>query len=167
MTRIFKIQWVALWFLLITVSPGWGVEVGGPLPDFAVRTFAGKTLSRASLTGRPLLLVFWNTWCPDCMRELPKINRLAERFGPRGLVVLAVNTGLNDSERKARAYWKKSGYVFPTGYDHTFEIGKIFAVPGVPTIFLVDAKGVVRYKQSRLPGDVEERLRELIGSAMK
>lgn len=163
MTRIAHIPWLVLALLLVTVSPGRGGEVGEQLPDFAVQTFDGNSISRATLAGRPLLLVFWNTWCVDCRRELPRINRLAERFGQRGLTVLAINTGFNDREGKARAYWKKSGFVFPAGFDHTFEIGKAFRVPGVPTIFLVDPRGVVRYKQTRLPRDIEERLRELAG----
>jgi thiol-disulfide isomerase/thioredoxin len=163
MARIRYIPLAVLLLLLVTVSPGWSIEVGEHLPDFAVRTFAGNTLSRATLAGKPLLLVFWNTWCVDCMRELPKINRLAERFGPLGVAVVAVNTGLNDSESKARAYWKRSGYLFPSGYDHSFELGTAFRVPGVPTVFLVDAGGIVRYKNSLIPGDIEERLRALTG----
>jgi len=150
-----------LLLLMFALSPGWGAEVGEPLPDFGVQTFDGKSLSRASFAGKPLLLVFWNTWCSDCLRELPEINRLAGKFGPRGLEVLAVNTGLNDTESKARAYWKKYGYKFPTGFDHSFEIGTAFRVRGVPTVLLVDAKGVVRYKQSLLPKDMEERIKQL------
>ncbi|GAC1447719.1 MAG: hypothetical protein PVSMB11_09140 [Desulfuromonadaceae bacterium] len=153
---------LVLSLLMFTLSPGWGAEVGEPLPDFSVQTFDGKSLSRATFAGKPLLLVFWNTWCSDCMRELPEINRLAERFGPRGMEMLAVNTGLNDSESKARAYWKKYGYVFPAGFDHSFEIGTAFRVRGVPTVFLVDTKGVVRYKQSLLSKDMEERIKQLI-----
>jgi thiol-disulfide isomerase/thioredoxin len=109
-----------------------------------------------------VVLIFWNTWCPDCKKELPKINRLAGRFGPKDVAILAVNTGLNDSESKARAYWKEYGYVFPVGYDHTFEIRQSFKARGVPTIFLIDSKGIVRYKNPRLPDDIEERIKELI-----
>jgi peroxiredoxin len=145
----------------IALSPAWSVEVGDPLPDFVIQTFDGTTSSRATLDGRPLLLVFWNTWCPICMQELPKINRLAEEFGRRGLAVLAINTAINDNEGKARVHWKERGYVFPSGFDHDFEIGQAFAVRGVPTIFLVDSKGGVRYKQAKVPEDMEERFKQL------
>jgi len=161
MTQIAKILLVVMWFLIVTVSPGWSIEVGEPLPDFAIQTFDGSRLSRATLVGKPMLLIFWNTWCPYCMEELPKINRVAEKFGSRGLAVLAINTGINDSESKARAHWEKSGYVFPSGFDHYFEITTAFGVRGVPTIFLVDPKGVVRYKQAVLPGDMEDRFKQL------
>ena len=153
------ISLLVLLMLMSTLSPGWGAEVGEPLPDFSVQTFDGKSLSRAGFAGKPLLLVFWNTWCSDCMRELPEINRLVAKFAPGRVAVLAINTALNDSESKARAYWKKSAYLFPTGFDHSFETGTAFKVRGVPTVFLVDSKGVVRYKQSLLPKDMEERIK--------
>jgi peroxiredoxin len=162
MTKSGKIQWIVLWFLIISVSPGWGVEVGEPVPDFALQTFDGNNISRSVLKGKPLMLIFWNTWCSDCKRELPKINRLALRLGPGGVPILAVNTGLNDSESKARVYWKKYGYAFPVAFDHNFKIGTAFRVPGVPTILLVDSKGIVRYKNPMLPNDIEERLKQLV-----
>jgi len=161
MTKITKILLVAGWFLTVMVSPGWSVGVGEPMPDFSMQTFDGTNFSRATLEGKPLLLIFWNTWCPICMQELPKINRLAEKLGQRGLTILAINTGINDNENKARAYWKKYGYVFPTGFDHGFEIVTAFGILGVPTIFLADSKGVVRYKNPVLPEDMEERLKQL------
>ena len=148
-------------FLLVLSSPARGVEVGEPLPDFAVQTFDGSNLSRTTLAGKPMMLIFWNTWCTVCMKELPEINRLAERFERGGVAILAINTGLNDSESKARAYWKKHEYVFPAGFDHSFEIGKTFKVRGVPTVFLVDSKGFVRYKSPEFPKNIEERIKKL------
>lgn len=163
MSRIAKLALLVLWLLTAMICPVWGAEVGEPMPDFTIQTFDGKLLSHATFAGRPMLLVFWNTWCDDCMRDLPRINRLAEKLVPRGLAVLAINTALNDSESKARTYWKKSGYGFPTGFDHSFEIGQAFKVRGVPTVFLVDSRGVVRYKHPLPPKDMEERFKQLIG----
>jgi cytochrome c biogenesis protein CcmG/thiol:disulfide interchange protein DsbE len=145
-------RWVIV-FLVLMVCRASGAEVGDPIPEFTLRTFDGTTVSRATLAGQPLLLIFWNTWCPNCMRELPEINRLAGKFGPGGLKVLAVNSAINDSEKKARAYWENQGYIFPTGFDHYFEIGQAFGLRGVPTVFLVDSKGIVRFKQARVPDD--------------
>ena len=163
MNRIAILIPLVLWFLLAMNCPVSGAEVGEPLPDFSVPTFDGKSFARAGFAGKPLLLVFWNTWCVECLRDLPEINRLAREFAPRGLVVLAINTGLNDTESKAREYWKKYGYGFPTGFDHSFAIGTAFRVRGVPTVFLADSKGIVRYKQSVPPKDMEERFKQLTG----
>jgi thiol-disulfide isomerase/thioredoxin len=163
MRKTIKIPLLALMCHLLSVSPGWSLEVGAALPGFAVKSLSGDTISRGSLAGKPLLLVFWNTWCPICREELPLINRMAEKYKSQGVAVLAINTGLGDSESKARAYWKKSGYLFPTAFDHNFDIGEAFGVKGVPTVLLVDAGGTVRYQSSQLPGNLDERIRQLGG----
>ncbi len=154
---------VVLVCLAAATSTAWGLEVGDPIPDFVLPTFDGGTVSRASLEGRVSLVIFWNTWCPNCMRELPELARSYAKLGPEGLVVLAVNTALNDSETRARAYWEKQGYSFPAGFDRTFDVGQSFGLFGVPTVILVDPKGVVRYKQARLPDDLELQFANLTG----
>jgi len=136
--------------------------VGDRLPDFSIRTFAGNEVTRAELQGKPALLVFWNTWCGICLRELPEIDRLAQKFGPLGLIVLAVNSGYNDAETKARAYWKKYAFEFSSGYDHHFEFGQAIGLMGVPTIFLVDSKGVIRYKHSTTPPNMDDHFSRLL-----
>jgi len=161
MFEIRKTLLAALLCQMYLASPAWSVEVGQPVPDFGIKSLAGESLSRARLTGKPLMLVFWNTWCPICKKELPEINRLALKYASKGLAVLAINTGLNDSEGKASAFWKKNAYQFPTGFDRYFEIGQSFGIQGVPTVVLVDAKGVVRYNSPLLPENMDERFRQL------
>lgn len=165
MKKYVKILWVALWLSTVVVVPVWGIEEGQPLPEFSIQAFDGNDYSRATLEGKPVLLVFWNTWCPVCLKELPRVNRLAEKFGPRGLVILAVNTAINDSEIKARVYVEKYGYKFPIAFDHDFETGQAFGLRGVPTVFLVDTQGIVRYKRSQLPEDMEVHFKQLQGDA--
>jgi thiol-disulfide isomerase/thioredoxin len=163
MKKNLKILSMALLCQITMATGGWSAEVGEAMPDFHLNTLAGDSVSRAGLSGKPLLLVFWNTWCPSCKKELPRINQLAERYSGKGVTVLAINTGLNDSESKARAFWKKNGYLFATGFDHSFEIGQSFRVQGVPTLLLVDARGVVQYKSSLIPDDIDQRIRQLTG----
>jgi cytochrome c biogenesis protein CcmG/thiol:disulfide interchange protein DsbE len=161
MIRILRLSLALFALVMAGSSPGWSVEVGESMPQFSLKTFDGATFSRATLTGKPLLLIFWNTWCPKCMKELPEVRRLAEEDSPRGLVVLAVNTAMNDNEGKARAHWEKQGYAFPGAFDRHFEIGQAFGVFGVPTVFVFDREGNVLYKQATLPDDIEERLTKL------
>ncbi len=156
-----RILLAGLAFLLVAVSPVGGAEVGESMPDFVMQTFDGSTSSSEALAGRPLMLIFWNTWCPDCMRELPAVNRLAKKFIPRGLAFLAINTAINDSKRRARAYWMKKEFLFPSGFDHDFEIGDLFKVRGVPTIFLIDSKGIIRHKHPKFPENMEKSFKLL------
>ncbi len=160
-----KMLLAALCIFTVVVAPVWGIEEGQPLPDFNIQAFDGSYYSRATFAGKPVLLIFWNTWCSVCLEELPRVNRLVETLGPRGLEILAVNTAFNDSEGKARAYGKKYGYQFPMAFDHHFETGQAFGILGVPTVFLVDVQGIVRYKRSQLPEDLEARFEQLQGDA--
>ena len=161
MTRTAAISIAVVCLVMVAVATGRGNGTGGSLPAFSARTLDGTLLTEGMFTGRPVLLIFWNTWCPLCRRELPAVDRLARRFAPRGLAVLAVNTALNDSEKKARSYWAKSGYLFPTVFDSSFRMGQAFKVLGVPTVLLVDAAGRERFRGSLLPDDIEERLTRL------
>lgn len=149
---------LAAWLVLLCATFAQAWEVGEPAPDFSLRTFAGQTISSSALAGKPLLLVFWNTWCVNCQRELVELERLEKTYGPQQLTILAVNTGINDSERKARDYLQQRGYSFAAGFDHDFSIGQIFQVRGVPTVCLIDAAGIVRYRQAGLPDDLAKLL---------
>jgi thiol-disulfide isomerase/thioredoxin len=144
--------------LLLADVPAEAVESGGRMPPFALKTFDDVRITEATFDGKPLVLVFWNTWCTDCRRELPVIERLASGYGPLGLDFLAVNTAINDSEAKARAYWSKHGFSIPAAYDQTFEAGDAFSVRGVPTIFVFDAQGKAVFKGAIPPDNIEELL---------
>jgi len=162
-----KMTWLRMIFSIVAlllgflVAPGNSIEVGEQIPEFSIHTFDGQRVDRAALGGKPALLVFWNTWCDNCRRELPEINRKASVYGPEGLVILAINTSINDSEKAARDYWKEQQFVFPSAFDNDFELGQSFGVRGVPSIYLVDAKGIVLYKQAVAPEDLGRRLNQL------
>lgn len=149
---------LAGWLLALLTTNALALELGAPAPEFSLRTFSGQQFSSTTLDGKPLLLVFWNTWCVNCQRELAELQRLATSYGPKKLTILAVNTGINDSEPKARGYLQQQGYSFAAGYDHDFSLGQAFQVRGVPTVCLIDAAGVLRYLQAGLPEDLENLL---------
>ena len=153
---------VALFVFLTT--PVWAIEVGEPLPQFSLRTFAGESVSTSALKGKPVLVVFWNTWCAVCMHELPQIDRLVKSVGSEKLTILAINTAINDSEKKAWKYWQKKGFGFSFAFDKYFELGQAFSIRGVPTIVLADDQGVVRAKFNNLPDDIKKRIAQLSGS---
>lgn len=62
---------------------------GKPAPPLVESQYLGpKPLPLSTLRGRPILLFFWAHWCMDCKHEEPIISRLANEFGPKGLVLL-------------------------------------------------------------------------------
>jgi len=76
----------------------------------------GKPLVMASLRGQPLVLNFWATWCPPCVREMPALDRFARDFAPRGWRVVGLAADKAESVRSFLARTPVSYAVGLTGF---------------------------------------------------
>ena len=104
---------------------------------WTLQTLAGKSLSLSDLKGKPVLMVFWATWCPYCKKLLPGIERLHQKYGPQGLQVIGV-TIREDGD--PAAYMKRYGYTFTVALDGD-GLMKAYHVSGTPTIAVIDKEG--------------------------
>jgi thiol-disulfide isomerase/thioredoxin len=80
------------------------------------------------------VLVFWETWCPYCKREVPKLEALHQRFQHNGLNLIGL-TRVNKSstDQKVSAFIQKHGISYPVAKENASAMTKRFAVSGVPT----------------------------------
>jgi thiol-disulfide isomerase/thioredoxin len=86
-----------------------------PGPDLWSLRFArphGGDLVMARLRGRPLVLNFWATWCPPCVREMPQLSRFAREFGPAGWQVVGLAA---ESAEPVRRFLQNLPIDFPVG----------------------------------------------------
>lgn len=152
-----------LMLLLVAATPAWSLGVGEAAPDFKLTTLDGKPVALADFKGKkPLMLIFWASWCPACKKEIPQVNRLAADFGPKGLAVLGVNVGVNDSAAKAMAYRDKYGLDYPVAFDEGSKVTRAFGVAGTPTVVIADKSGIVRYRGSAVPDDLMQHFARLM-----
>src|SRR5213082_3072600 len=63
-------------------------NIGSRLPDFSMKDLQGRDISSTDLRGGVVLIDFWATWCQPCKKEMPGYQKLADTYGPRGLVVV-------------------------------------------------------------------------------
>lgn len=112
-------------------------------PDFSLTTLDGKTITKASLQGKPALLMFWASWCGTCQHELPNVKALYEQHKAKGLQTVAI--GFQDDEANIRGYVQahQSTFVFPAAYDTRNQVSTLFRARGTPTFVLLDAQGRV------------------------
>ena len=110
-------------------------------PDFSLTTLDGKTITKASLQGRPTLLMFWASWCGTCRHELPNVKALYEQHKANGLQAVAI--GFQDEEANIRGYVQahQNKFVFPAAYDTRNQVSTLFRARGTPTFVLLDAQG--------------------------
>jgi thiol-disulfide isomerase/thioredoxin len=65
--------------------------IGKPAPALSGTDVEGKTINLADFKGKVVLVNFWATWCPPCIAEMPRLNRVADRYASKGFVVLGIN----------------------------------------------------------------------------
>jgi thiol-disulfide isomerase/thioredoxin len=113
---------------------------GEPLPDLAFRDAGGRTLKLRSLTGKPLLINLWATWCAPCVAELPTLNALAAREAGK-LRVLTVSEDLNGAGPVAE-FLKGKGLDRLEGWlDPENEATVRYGVATLPVTIHYDAQG--------------------------
>lgn len=118
--------------------------IGKPAPQFSLGTLGApeKPVQRDDLLGRAYLLNVWASWCAQCREEHPLLLEL----GKAGQVNL-IGLNYHDELEAGRQWLSERGDPYRmTLFDPQGKLGLDLGVYGVPETFLIDAKGVIRYK---------------------
>jgi peroxiredoxin len=124
-------------------SPSGPAEVGQGAPDFSLENAAGGQSQLSDYRGQVVLLNFWATWCVPCRAEMPEIESTYLAHRERGFRVLAINVQENEAE--VRAFFDELGLSFPALLDREASVARLYLARALPSSFLVDRQGVVRY----------------------
>ena len=120
------------------------VNVGDRVPSFTVDMMADgivSTFSTGHLMGETVI-VFFNTTCPDCQRDLPKLNQYyLKHKNDKGFQMVAISRA--EGEDTVAAYWKDNGLQIPYSAQNDRRIYELFASSIIPRIYFVSAKGIV------------------------
>ncbi len=133
MTRFARVQ--ALARILTTLSIA--------LVALPCRPAVLDAFDTAQYRGKVVLLDFWASWCAPCKESFPWMQRMAERYADRGLVVVAVNV---DRDRSlADRFLRDQQPSFPVLYDPQGDLAEHYRVSGMPASFYIDRDSHVRF----------------------
>ena len=154
--------WLAFPFLSAAAVEGTLKLTAGtqPLPDTALMTQSGRPLQLSEQSGQALLVNFWATTCAVCMRDMPKLAELFEKYRPHGYRTVAVAMPY-DPPNRVLDYVKRHPLPFDVALDVDGAVLRAFGdVPGTPTSFLVDEDGNIIRKYLGEPdfADLEQRI---------
>jgi peroxiredoxin/outer membrane lipoprotein-sorting protein len=115
---------------------------GRAAPAFRLSTVEGENVDLAELRGKVVLINFWATWCPPCRAELPDISKLHQKYAGSDTVILTVN---NEGGAIAKNYVKDKKLSLAVLNDTKRQVSKLYGIRAIPTVLVVDKKGVVRH----------------------
>ena len=141
------------------------LQSGDAAPAFSAPTLQGSTLSLESFRGKVVFLDFWASWCAPCAISLPVLDALSDEFGSDHFQVVAVN--VDRDPRQARDFLAKRPVGYPSVSDPDGKLPVQFGLQTMPTSFLIDREGVIRYVHRGFrksdEDDLRARIRELMG----
>ncbi len=117
--------------------------VGGPAPDFALKSRGGANLRLSEERGNVVMVNFWATWCGPCRQEMPLLDEIYERYRDAGFQLLGVN--IDDDTTKAARMADDMGVSFPLLFDQEKLVSRLYDVRAMPVTVLIDRDGTVRH----------------------
>ncbi len=141
-----------------------------PAPAWSLADLDGKSWTLAQHSGKVVVLDFWGTWCGPCRQELPVFQQMYERFKERGVVFYGVNWERTmpgqDPKAIVRDFMAKNGLNFPVVLDEQRTAQTSYDIEAFPTLFLIDKRGQIRFKNVGVTPGIEQILADQIESLL-
>lgn len=128
--------------------------------DFAGETGKGGTVRLSSYVkpGKYTLVDFWASWCPYCIKELPALAELREKYAAKGFEVVSV--AVRDTPEDTRAMVKKRDISWPVLYNTQKVPYDIYGFTGIPHLMLIGPDGTI-ISRGESPAMIDARLESL------
>lgn len=135
-----------------------------PAPGFSLKNLNGEEVSLESLKGKVVVLDFWATWCGPCKASFPGMQQAQNKFkDDPNVQFLFVDTWerVEDKAKAAGDFIQSKGYPFHVLLDLEDKVVASYGVSGIPTKFVVDKNGKIRFKSIGYSGSAETLVDEL------
>lgn len=132
--------------------------------SFSLVDLKGKKHTLVDYGGKVVLVNFWASWCPPCIYEMPELKRLKKHFSERPFEVVTIDVG--EKKYKVRKFSKLINLELPVLLDTSSETFNNWGVKTLPTSFLIDSRGQIRYQVRGNPGWETDEIRGIIEQMM-
>jgi peroxiredoxin len=141
-----------VWLLAAALIGCWSVNapaagIDGNL-DFALKDLDGKEVRLSEFLGKPIIVVFWATFCPTCKEEIPYLIQFYEKHKSGDLVFLSLAMDKKSPER-IKEFTDRNGIHYPV-LSADSKTARRWGVRAIPAAFMIDRKGEVVHRLSGL-----------------
>jgi thiol-disulfide isomerase/thioredoxin len=126
---------------LLNTGNGYASEDGQAAPDFVINT-PHLPNSLKGLQGKVIYVDFWASWCKPCRKSFPWMNDMQTKY-PNDLQIIAIN--LDAEPELAAVFLATVTATMPIIYDPQGDIAKAYQLLGMPSSYLIDKKGKLRF----------------------
>ncbi|MDQ3009220.1 MAG: thioredoxin family protein, partial [Acidobacteriota bacterium] len=133
------------------------LAIGVAAPEFELKDLSGKSHALKSYRGKPTVVTFISARCPISKMYQDRIRAVADDYAKRGVAFLAINANADELIAEVRAHAEQNKLGFTILKDDGNVLADAYAAERTPTVYVVDAKGVLRY-QGRIDNSQNERL---------
>jgi thiol-disulfide isomerase/thioredoxin len=149
-------------------NPAMALEEGESAPVFTARALSGAgNVSLSDYKGKVVYLDFWASWCAPCLVSLPLLDELRKEFPGDQLQVVAVN--VDQDVAKGRDFFRRRPVGYPSATDPAGQIPEKYGITTMPTSFLIDRGGIVRYVHKGFRktdvSDLRAKIQQLVDEA--
>lgn len=144
-------------FFLLTVPPAAfaAFQKGQAAPSLKVTTTSGQTVSLSNYKGHVLVLDFFASWCEPCKRAIPHLIELNRKYGKHGLQILGLS--LDEDREDLNEFVMPLKLNYPVAQaDEDLQSG--YGLRSIPTLVLIDKKGIVVEKYMGLTDEMRKTL---------
>jgi peroxiredoxin len=136
---------------------------GEPAPEFNLTARKGQSANLGAYAGHVVLVDFWATWCEPCRLSFPQYQALSSRHG-KDLVVLGISE--DDEDAGIDRFIEETGASFPVAWDGDKSLAQRYHISSMPTLFIIDKNGLVRYVHAGFRAGDESSIDNAIKSLM-
>ena len=133
----------------------------GSKPDISFTAVDGRDIKMSDYEGKVVLVDFWATWCGPCVKELPNVIRAYNELHSEGFEIVGIS--FDQSKVKLERFVKKEKMEWPQYFDGQGwqnKFGQEYGITGIPAIWLIDKKGVLRDMNAR--ANLEDKVKRLL-----
>ena len=161
MVRKKSFIWLRLIFFFSIITyllglPSYGSEkhLNAGTFDFSLKALDGKEICLKDYRGKKMVhLLFWATWCPYCLMEMPKLKKLYHAMGDKPYEILAIDVGINDSLKRIKKIQEQYQIPCKIFLDEKGKVSKRCGIISVPMHIIIDKEGIIRDRFYQLSED--------------
>jgi len=133
-------------------------------PDFRLLDLKGKQTELKDYVGKGLLVLdFWASWCKPCVKALPELQKIYDKYKKYGVTIIGINQDGPRNRSKINPYIKSQGISFPILFDDNSDVMRKYRIISLPATVLISSKGnIVKVHKGYRAGDEKLLEKEII-----